>query len=211
MKHILTLITAFALLLSLFTACTKTENPAADAPGTPIDAVRSAYAPFAEYDDYVYNGTPSVPAYTIEAGLVNVDNFLQFSAADRNWDTSYGYWHSDRDLSEEAILRVAQNGFAVSDEYSYREFFQLYERNRYNYVPNFITTDSATHTFHLMFDYVLKDLEQNKLHDILMKLSVGMADASYAQYKELKGTSFENAALRNTAFFGIGGKLLDDG
>ena len=62
-----------------------------------------------------------------------------------------------------------------------------------------------------MFDYVLKDLEQNKLHDILMQLSSGMATASYAQYKALAGTSFENAALRNTAFFNVGCALLDSG
>jgi hypothetical protein len=62
-----------------------------------------------------------------------------------------------------------------------------------------------------MFDYVLKDLEQNKLYDILTQLSSGMADASYAQYQALKGTSFETAALRNTAFFSVGTKLLDSG
>ncbi|MDR3121837.1 MAG: DUF3160 domain-containing protein [Clostridiales bacterium] len=179
---------------------------------TPTDAVSLAYtAPFADYEQYVYSGTPSVPDYSIRAGLANVENFLQFSPDNHDWSTSFGYWHSQNELSDAAIQLIEQNGFAVSDKYSHNEFFQIYESNRYQFVPSFITTDSATHTFHLMFDYVLKDLEQNKLHGILIQLSRGMAETSYAQYKELKGTSFETAALRNAAFFSVGSKLLDGG
>ncbi|MDR1644011.1 MAG: DUF3160 domain-containing protein [Clostridiales bacterium] len=167
--------------------------------------------PFADYDSYVYLGTPSIPEYQIEAGLSNVENREQFASGNRDWSSSYGYWHSDNQLSDESIERIEENGFAVSDRYTYSEFFQVYESNRYQYVPNFITADSAVHTFHLMFDYVLTDLEQNKLHGLLVQLSNGMVEASYAQYKELAGTSFENAALRNTAFFSVGSKLLNSG
>jgi len=174
-----------------------------------VEATVDQTVMFADYDDYVYHGTPSIPDYAISAGLSNVTNLLQFSPDNHDWKTSFGYWHSANELSEESIKMIEQNYFAVSDRYSYREFFQIYESNRYNFVPNFITTDSAVHTFHLMFDYVLKDLEQNKLCDILIQLSDGMATASYAQYKELVGTTFENAALRNTAFFSVGSKLLN--
>ena len=166
---------------------------------------------FAKNEQYTYSGTPSIPDYFIRAGLANVDNLPQFSPDNRDWETTYGYWHSQNELSDAAIKMIEQNGFAVSDKYSYSEFFQIYEDNRYNCVPNFITTDSAIHTFHLMFDYVLTDLEQNILYDTLIALSDGMVDASYAQYRELKGTSFETAALRNTAFFSVGSKLLNPG
>ncbi|MDR1328495.1 MAG: DUF3160 domain-containing protein [Oscillospiraceae bacterium] len=217
MKRSLSLTTTLALILTLLASCAKpaqpsasAEPPASAAPTTPASAVTLAYpAPFADYDDYVYSGVPSIPDYSVGAGLGNVENFSQFSAGNRDWSTSYGYWHSDNELSDEAIRLIEQNGFAVSDKYSYAEFFQLYEANRYEYVPSFITSDSAVHTFHLMFDYVLKDLEQSRLYDTLIQLSRGMLDASYAQYEELKGASFENAALRNTAFFSVGLKLLD--
>jgi hypothetical protein len=179
---------------------------------TSAGAVTLAYnVPFADYDNYVYSGTPSIPDYAISAGLSNVGNLLQFSADSRDWTTSFGFWHSPYELSAEAAKLIERNGFAVSDKYSHNEFFQLYENNRYQYVPNFITTDSAVHTFHLMFDYVLKDLEQKKLYGLLAQLSNGMAAASYRQYKELSGTAFETAALRNAAFFSVGSKLLDSG
>jgi hypothetical protein len=168
-------------------------------------------ATFGEYEEYTYEGKASVPEYKIDAGLSNVENYLQFSSDNRDWASTYGFWHSDNALTSEAIGLIEKNGFAVSDKYSWTEFFQLYESNRYNCVPNFITTDSAIHTFHLMFDYVLKDLEQKKLSVVLIQLSSEMTDASYEQYKELKGTSFENAALRNVAFFSVGSKLLNSG
>jgi hypothetical protein len=180
-----------------------TDPPAADS---------LAYiVPFADYDNYVYLGNPSVPAYEVSPGLSNVVNYDQFRPEYNDWTTSFGYWHSGNGVTSEAVRLLEKNAFAVSDRWSYDEFFQIYEANRYNYVPNFITTDSAVHTFHLMFDYVLTDLEQNKLHGLLIKLSDGMAEASYAQYRELKGTSFESAALRNTAFFSVGSKLLNSG
>jgi hypothetical protein len=186
------------LILTLFASCAKPAQPPTAYP-----------VPFADYKGYAYSGSPSVPDYAVEAGLANVYNLLQFSPDNRDRESSFGYWHSPNELSDAAVKLIEKNGFAVSDKYSYREFFQIYEANRYNYVPNFITTDSATHTFHLMFDYVLKNLEQTKLHGILEQLSDGMVGASYAQYQALKGTSFETAALRNTAFFSVGSALLD--
>ncbi|MDR0424366.1 MAG: DUF3160 domain-containing protein [Clostridiales Family XIII bacterium] len=204
MKRIFTVIISIALVLTLSASCAKTAHPPQDSAATTL-----AYpAPFAAYEEYVYAGTPSVPDYTISTGLANVSNLLQFLPGERDWNTMFGYWHSHNELSDAAIGLIEQNGFAVSDRYSYEEFFQIYEANRYEYVPNFITADSATHTFHLMFDYVLKDLEQNRLHGILTQLSDRMADASYAQYRELNGTPFEAAALRNTAFFSVGSRLL---
>ena len=175
-----------------------------------VKLITTAYSfSFADYDEYVYTGIPSVPDYTINRGLSNVYNVMQFLPDNRDWDTSFGYWHSTDELSPEAVMLIEQNGFAVSDRYSHREFFDTYITNMYGYVPNFITTDSATHTFHLMFDYILKDLEENKLYYNLIALSDGMVEASYTQYKQLIGSSFENAALRNVAFFSVGSKLLN--
>ena len=189
-----------------------TNTGGAGSLGSALNTATGVYTKsFAKNEQYTYSGTPSIPDYFIKAKLANVDNLPQFSPDNRDWETTYGYWHSRNELSDAAIKMIEQNGFAVSDKYSYSEFFQVYEDNRYNCVPNFITTDSAIHTFHLMFDYVLTNLEQDILYDTLIALSDGMAKASYAQYKELKGTSFETAALRNTAYFSVGSKLLNAG
>jgi predicted small secreted protein len=178
---------------------------------TSLPGLQPLSGSFAENPGYTYSGTPAVPAYTVEADLGNVENRLQFTTGyiGKDWDGSDvdGFWLATS-LSDEAIALIEKNGFAVSNSRSAREFFGLYEINRYGYVPSFITTDSALHSFHLVFEYVLKDLEQQKLFGALSQLSRDMVTASDAQYKALQGTTFENAALRNVAFFSVGMSLL---
>lgn len=135
--------------------------------------------------------TPCVTPYTIEADLSNVENMWQFYFVD------------------EAKEKIQQNGFVVCGEAG-SEFFEIYERNRYTMIPNFITVDSLMHTYHLYFGHLLKNVEKNYLANSLTKLSTYMLEDSIAQYDELKGSEWESAAKRNVAFFTIGAKLMDD-
>lgn len=166
---------------------------------------------FADNPGYTYKGVPTVPPYKVEPGLSNIVNRQQFTTGYRGLDWDANYYYQAADLSGEAIGLIEKNGFAVSDASNWDEFYGLYEWNRYNYAPSFITTDSVLHTYHLMFDYILRDLEQRRLYDELKTLSAGMLAASEAQYAQLKGTEFENAALRNVAFFAVGASLLSPG
>ena len=135
--------------------------------------------------------TPCVTPYTIEAGLGNVENTWQFY------------------LTDEEKKKIEQNGFVVSGNGG-SEFFEIYEQNRYELIPNFITVDSLMHTYHLYFSHLLKNIEKNYLAANLTDLSACMLDASKLQYEELKGSEWERAAKRNVAFFTIGAKLVDD-
>ncbi|MDR3206945.1 MAG: DUF3160 domain-containing protein [Oscillospiraceae bacterium] len=215
-KSFFTLLLVATLLSSLFIGCApqpaKTSPPSASAPGsTPTPASEGApsfVAAFADNPGYTYTGTPSVPAYTVEPGLANIVNKPQFTTGYTGGDGWDGYWLATA-LSDDAISMIVKNGFAVSDKANWTEYFAVYESNRYNSVPSFITTDSALHTFHLLFDYVLKDLEQQRLYGELIDLSGELVAASEAQYRALAGTDFENAARRNVAFFSVGASLLD--
>jgi hypothetical protein len=173
-----------------------------------INEMRSTF--FADSPGYTYSGTPAVPAYRVEPGLANIENIIQFTTGYDGDDGYGGYWKATT-LSDEAFKLIEKNGFAVSDKENWTEYFAVYELNRYKHVPSFITTDSAVHTFFLMFDYVLRDLEQQHLYGELIELSNKMVAASDVQYQVLKGTEFENAALRNVAFFSVGSTLLDPG
>ena len=135
--------------------------------------------------------TPCVTPYTIEAGLGNVENTWQFY------------------LTDEEKKKIEQNGFVVSGNGG-SEFFEIYEQNRYELIPNFITVDSLMHTYHLYFSHLLKNIEKNYLAANLTDLSAYMLDTSKLQYEELKGSEWERAAKRNVAFFTIGAKLVDD-
>jgi hypothetical protein len=105
---------------------------------------------------------------------------------------------------------LAQNGFAVATPVpgQYREFYQIYEQNRYDEVPVFITTDSVYHVYHLIFDKMLRDLETGYFIADLKTLTTSMLVASTAQYQTLKGSSLGDPALRNAAYFAVADKLL---
>ena len=204
------LLLAAAMLLTLFSCGWKKPNPepvtipAADAPF----AAHAYKLSFGEYEDYAGKIKPNVPAYSVSPDLANIVNKSQFLENDDENDV-YWWYHSYANLSREAVALIEKNGFAVTDGKSWAEYFGVYEENRYSYIPSFITTDSAVHTFHLMFDYVLKDLEQSKLYGVLGELTGAMLTAAQAQAAQLKGGAFENAALRNVAFFSVAKQLLD--
>jgi len=102
-------------------------------------------------------------------------------------------------MTEAQRALLVQNGFAVAAPVSgqYREFYQIYEQNRYETVPLFITTDSVYHVYHLIFDKMLRDLETGYFISDLKSLTTSMLAATTAQYQALKTISLGDPALRN--------------
>lgn len=141
--------------------------------------------------------TPSVPQYDPGADFANVMNRDQF-----------GFEH----LSDAAKAALAANHFYVENRDQrdgYPEFYELYEENRYWQIPNFVTVDSLMHTYHLYFTVLMRKVEREALVPALTDLSRAMLDMSFQLLDQLKGTSWENAARRNAAYFNIGLNLLD--
>ena len=145
---------------------------------------------FATYEEISVNVTPKVPDYSVSQDLSNVTNAGDFN------------------FSDDAKNLLIKNAFVVRPAYN-SEFYPLYEENRYSYVPSFITTDSMLHNYHLMFDFLLKQLEEQKLVAELKNLNASMLSEAVSQYNSLKGTEWESAAKRNVGFFAVGSKLLD--
>lgn len=133
---------------------------------------------------------PAAEAYTVAPDLSNVYNLEQFYIEPG---------------SPQAQL-LAQNMFYVTSGYE-KEFYEVYEQNRYEQIPNFVTVDSMMHTYHLYFSRLMKQTEKNQLSQALSDLSIAMLKESSAQYERLKGSEWENAALRNMAFFTVGASL----
>jgi len=153
----------------------------------PATAIASG---FATYEEIPVQVDPKIPAYSVNSDLSNVINA----------DMLY--------LSDSAKDLLVNNAFVVTPSY-HNEFFPLYENNRYRYMPSFVTTDSMLHNYHLMFDFLLKQLEEQKLSGELKELNFRMLDQALRQYNSLVGTPWENAAKRNVGFFAVGSKLLD--
>ena len=164
---------------------------------TPIAvSPQEVYAPpFAEYQPIAVK-LPSVfsGGYSLPLDLSQVQGINDFHLSD----------------SQKQVL--AQNGFVVnapmSGTYKFNEFYQLYENYRYSEQPIFVTTDAVYHVYHLIFDKMLRDLEQEHFIATLETLTLTMMKATLAQYQELKGTPLEEQARRNLAFFAVPAQLL---
>lgn len=133
---------------------------------------------------------PSVEAYTVASDLSNVTNLEQF------------YIES----GSEAEQMLSENLFYVR-EGDLKEFYETYEINRYSLTPNFITVDSMMHTYHLYFSYLMKKTERSYLASEVSGISETMLEKSIDQYEALKGSEWEDAALRNVAFFAVAAGL----
>jgi hypothetical protein len=167
---------------------TATEEPEAGL-GFLASPISVSSEGFATYKPKGVGSLPAYVGYTLPVDLSNVSA------------------HGSFELSETQRQLLISNGFVVAPA-QYGEFFHLYEEARYQEVPIFITTDSVFHVYHLLFDKVLRTLEDERFYWDLEKLTAGMLWAAESRYETLDGTSLEDAALRNLAFFAVAQRLL---
>lgn len=182
-------LTAAALIAASFTGCRPSAKTADGEQDQPLDALRTN-AVFAVYHEVPVDLEPRVAAYRVSPDLSNVTNKDRFA------------------FSGEALSLLSKNGFLVTPS-PMQEFFIIYEINRYDNTPNFITTDAMMHNYHLYFAHLLRTLEKDSLRPELYTLTKTMLQKSLEQYDLLKGTDWENAAKRNVAYFAVADRLLD--
>lgn len=229
-KRGLSMILAASLLSAALCACAKSEEPAQNAPATEETTLAETdraqetptgpesqaaletqaapeTSPAQENTPTAIDGgpgigsievtardasvTPCVEPYTIEPDLSNVDNLWQF------------YLNSDEQRD-----KLVKNGFVTNSSAGF-EFYEIYETNRYAQTASFVTVDSLMHTYHLYFSYLMRNLEKDHLSECAVQLGQKLLADSQALYAQLKGSDWEDAALRTLIFFNVGAKLLD--
>lgn len=111
-------------------------------------------------------------------------------------------------LSSEQIARLKRIGVVVSPG-AEKEFFTVYEKARYDNVPIFVTSDSLLHSYHLVFDKVLRTAERRQFLPLLRGLNAAMLHRADLQFRSLRGSAWEEASRRAVAFLGVGSVLAD--
>lgn len=144
---------------------------------------------FASYKSIPSTAKPNVAPYQVPKNLKGVVNLEKFEE------------------SAKAKTVLEKNAFVVTPG-EMKEFFQLYEDNRYQSMGSFVTSDALLHNYHLLFNYLLRNLEKDQFYSETKKLTAEMVDLSKKQYTEAKGTTFENAAGRNLAYFSVASILI---
>jgi len=105
-------------------------------------------------------------------------------------------------LSTEAMELFKENGFVVTPAY-YKEISDVYLECKDINQPIFITTDAVLHTGHIFFDYLLRILEVEKLHDSAVELTDRMLELSIRQYNEASSEEVKEVAKLNIGFFAV--------
>jgi hypothetical protein len=137
---------------------------------------------------------PSVTPYSLPLDLNSVVNFSGINS-------SFG-------LTERQIDALKRNGFVVVPWGSYDDVVDLYKELKMENIPVFVTSDTLLHLYHVQFDEILKDIENNEFFDEIKAMSEAMLEESFDQYSMLDG-DLKEAARRNVAYFAVGLKLLE--
>ena len=112
-----------------------------------------------------------------------------------------------QEIDPAALAALTQDGFVVVPDDMAR-FHMAYESQVYEGRPVFVTTDAAYHTWHLIFDKLLRDLEEQVLLPRLQRLAKGMLERAEAQEEALAGTDLAAPAGKVTDLMRVVGTLL---
>ncbi|MHC1605426.1 MAG: DUF3160 domain-containing protein [Candidatus Methanofastidiosia archaeon] len=140
---------------------------------------------FSAYEQVDVNIVPKCKPYDFNPD--NIDNFL---------------------LSNDQKSFLLENGFVVVPSYDDVLFYKYYKNLKEQNIPIFVTTDSILSSFHILYDYSLRIVEQNYFYEDLIHLTLAMRDASEIQYLRSSG-DVKDAAKINVAFYNVALKLLD--
>lgn len=170
---------------------TRPPTPTAEPlSGTPVNVPLPVPNQFAAYEPVPVDERVDAPDYEVDLAAVTNPNVLRL-------------------LNERQQAMLAKNGFVVVPEEGWQQIYEIYQATDRAGQPVFVTTDALLHTFHVLYDYALRQVEINYLVADLQALNAGMVSASLAHLEEARGGPAEEAAWRNVAFFSVAGRLLD--
>jgi hypothetical protein len=143
---------------------------------------------FADYTEITVTLPVSYDGYDLPVDLAGLSNYDRF------------------DFSEAQTTLLSQNGFVVSPS-QWPEFFSVYFDNPG--LANLVTTDSIYHVYHLLFERMLIDLEQDHFEPDVRALTAACLQAAQALYHDLLGTELEEPARGALAYFAVADALID--
>jgi len=102
---------------------------------------------------------------------------------------------------------LARNGFVIVPQNDI-QLFHVYENNDYHNFPSFVTTDLHLQLFHMYFDFVLRQLEQEKLIPMLSTFAGNMYNHMKRQAETAPDAATRAAAEYNQTYYAVGCALL---
>ena len=135
----------------------------------------------------------SLPAYSADAGLTNVENLELFP-----------------ELTRGLINLLETNLFAVAPSDRQQPSY-IYEENEYTLIPSFITTDSVLHLYHMFFSATLASIEQNSLAAVCGELTANMLAEIARLSGETTDPDIKSALRACKIYFAVADILIGSG
>ncbi|MEJ2635416.1 MAG: DUF3160 domain-containing protein [Calditrichia bacterium] len=155
------------------------------------DITEDVSTDFGTYHPYATDFTPRVPAFTVASDFSNVINFQQMSDL-----------FSPRD---KALLQL--NHFTVKKS-PYRQLFDIYNGCTWSGTPTFVTTDAVLHTYHVLFDRILAEIEMQYFVDALNRFTGMLINETGSQLMQAEKGLTGDAVYHNLAFLSVAARLL---
>jgi hypothetical protein len=113
-----------------------------------------------------------------------------------------------KDFDAQLCQRLGEDGFAIVPA-NHDQLFHVYEQNDYNQFPSFVTTDLFLQLYHLYFDCMLRELEENHLMDLMIRFTRNMHELLYNMERwSGNDETIERIAHHNAAYYNIAHKLF---
>ncbi len=110
------------------------------------------------------------------------------------------------DFDQRLYNAIAKNGFAIVPAEE-EQLFHIYENNDYRQFPSFVTTDLYLQVFHMFFDCLLKETEEQKFSPMV----TDFVKRNYDLMRKLEATATDAtvkaAAAHDAAFYAIAYEL----
>ncbi len=143
----------------------------------------------APFGNLAYTPKPveaKVPAYAVKPDLRNVSNAKILPR-----------------LTAEQQKALMANAF-VARPTKEEQLFYVYENNTYKKINTFVTTDSVLHTYHIFYDFTLRNLEEKRLLPAVKQLSQMMLAKNLTALEDGKlPADIRTALTRNAVFFAV--------
>ena len=145
---------------------------------------------FGTYHPYPVNIVPRVQPYTIDPDFNNVYNFDKFQ------------------FSEDEKALLLENGF-VARPTSYKQLYDVYKDLKDRQTPIFVTTDCMLHTFHVLYDNMLRLLEVRRFAEDLDALNKAMLSEMADMYLQTEDAAVKEILRKDVAYLSVA-TLLND-
>ncbi len=148
---------------------------------------------FGSYMQFLEDYTPNAPLYSVDPGLTNIINRVQFPY-----------------LSSQDVAYLEENGFVVIPQDDYDQIYQILSDIKDENIPSFITSDAVLHAFHVCYDLALREAEVYSFWDLLGNMTTSLLETSIEQYNDAPVGMWKEAARLNMIYLTIAAVLLDN-